>query len=583
MKKTKKALALALAAAMCTGVFTAMAADDEPVTSDWYKQESAGYVSSSSCSAEIDWTQPITRNVFALQFEGTVIKRLADDSVLMVLDECESKVSIERLAELGVYLGDEGGLRSRDTITREEAAVVINRIINLVAPDLEWIDLAAEITDAEDISDWAVEAVDRMVVNGYMTGDEDGNFMPKGMYTIEQAVAVSNRIYNDLADKLNLNEASLTPSPTATPQPYNDGTYVGYETHLNSLMPDDENYTFSPYSLKCALLLAANGASGDTRDEILAALNIDDLDAANEQMKETLERYAADETITIDIANAIWKNSTTAGDADFLESYTDTLAKFYNATAETVTSNNAVATVNDWCSENTGGKIPAILDANDSNFWYALTNAVYLDAEWQTSFKAERTHTAEFTERDGDKVETEFMTRTGYYNYAETDYMRMIELPYKTDGDNDISMYIIMDGDSSLLSFSTVFDTELKSTRVTLTMPKFTNEYTVPNLDELLKEIGINAAFNKDKADFSEMCEDAVENEVRIDTVKQKAYIAVDEQGTVAAAATAVGMVGTSALAEEPIEFNANSPFTYVIRDNTSGELLFVGEYAYVK
>lgn len=370
---------------------------------------------------------------------------------------------------------------------------------------------------------------------------------------------------------------------------YVDGE-ANFADKLNAQMPQDENYMFSPLSIKMALALAANGAEGETRDEILAACDIDDLDAFNQYSREMIDRYSQADILSLDIANSIWLNTDNT-DSKFAQSYKDTLAKYYGAEAAEVNNGNAVSTVNKWVSGKTREKIPGIID--DSNFAAALVNAVYFKAHWEDEFSEYATEKEDFTEADGKIAQVDMMRRTAYMNYYSDGQTQIAELPYRNyenqvdeNGritgqtgydDINVSMYVILGEDKNpeeLLNKA-----ELSRTYVALSMPKFKTEFDI-TLNGALKALGINRAFDSD-AQFGPMFDSG---DFKIDKALHKTYINVDEEGTEAAAVTAIMMSGSSIRdMPEPVELKLDRPFTYVIRDNISGEILFVGRFAYAE
>ncbi len=369
---------------------------------------------------------------------------------------------------------------------------------------------------------------------------------------------------------------------------------------LNSQMPKDKNYMFSPTSIKMALMLALNGADGETKTEIAEALgyevNIDEgITAYNEFAKELIFRYLQTENLRLNIANSIWINESKTKQ-DFSSEFKAQAAEHYNAEVKSVNDGNAVKEINSWVSDKTNGKISKIIDNND--FWATIINAIYFKGAWQNEFNERATEPDEFKNADGTKSKIDFMNRTGWMNssVAMPD-VQVLELPYKNrfevlseDGeylgsenfnDLDVSMYLMMT-DRSINpeeTLSELLRTEsFGSEFIKLSMPKFKIEYDT-SLNNMLKTMGIKAAFIDGQSDFKKMFNGG--NMFISDTI-HKTYIAVDEKGTEAAAITGIGMAG-SARPPEPIELKFNKPFYFLIRDNTSGETLFMGRYAYGK
>ena len=362
--------------------------------------------------------------------------------------------------------------------------------------------------------------------------------------------------------------------------------------------------------------MTANGADGATRSEILSALGISDLDKFNSDTKALMEKYNGDfdmdrytelseklmngeltdaeyeeyselmddynsgKSAQLNIANSIWLNGDYYPNSDvkFSNSFESTVKDFYGGESQIVNNQNAVKTINDWVSNKTNNKITSIVD--DPNFLAYLVNAVYFKAAWQNEFNEYATEKAVFNNYDGSTAETDFMNKTAYYGLYEDDSVKMISIPYK----GSASMFISID-DGGNIDYDSYFD-KLETGYVNLSLPKFKIEYE-NNIgksadDCMLKRLGINTAFNPSLADFGKMIENVPRGEnVYIDIVKHKTYISVDEQGTEAAAVTGVGAAGSS-LITEIVDFTVDKPFTFMIRDDESGDILFMGRYSKV-
>lgn len=362
---------------------------------------------------------------------------------------------------------------------------------------------------------------------------------------------------------------------------------AGFADNLMLMTEADGNRMLSPYSAKMCLALLANGAEGETRQQILSAIGIADLEEYNEEVKSLLARYDTySEVMALETANSLWLNQSSfvGKTAEFLPEYRAKMQDFYSAEVREVTNENSVEEVNKWTSEKTNGKIKEILDEEHRNFAAVLANAVYFKAAWKNSFSKNLTTEGDFTNADGSTAKVDFMHHTDSYDYYEADGIKAVKLDYSrlgsdekayvSDADYDFSMYFILsDGNVEIEKFLNTSD--FVSSKVRLTIPKFELEYDT-SLADILKALGMVNAF-EDYADFSAMLEDSV----KVDDVLQKTYIKIDEDGTEAAAVTAVLVKLTSAIIDErPIkDFTADKPFYFAIRDNTNGELLFVGRY----
>ncbi|MBN1766096.1 MAG: serpin family protein, partial [Sedimentisphaerales bacterium] len=206
-----------------------------------------------------------------------------------------------------------------------------------------------------------------------------------------------------------------------------------------------------------------------------------------------------------------------------------------------------------------------------------LTNAIYFKGDWASQFKEEDTKPAPFHITRQDQTQVDLMYQKGDFKYAEDDYKQILELPYKGE---ELSMFVILpkeiEGLNTIDKFLTprILDEwtrKMYPREIRLYLPKFkmTSEFT---LNQVLKEMGMPNAFSN-KADFSGM--DGTQG-LYITAVLHKAFVEVNEEGTEAAAATAVVM-GLKAMPARPPVFRADHPFIYLIRDNQTGSILFLG------
>jgi len=350
---------------------------------------------------------------------------------------------------------------------------------------------------------------------------------------------------------------------------------------------EDKNLFYSPFSISTALAMTYAGARGETaaqmadtlhlssdQDQVHPAFNWLDahlMDLGEEPVHEESSPFE------LAVANAIWGQTGFGFEVDFL----DTLALNYGAGLRTLDFSAAPdasrETINTWVAERTNDRIEDLIPKGviKSTTRLVLTNAIFFKASWLYAFDKDLTAPADFFLRDDSTVSAELMHQLSPLNYAQMDGFQAVELPY--DG-GDASMLILLPED--LEAFEQALNAELlrdtiaalEQKEVELTLPKF--EFTLDfGLSETLKAMGMTQAFDSG-ADFSGM---AVGPTLFISDVVHKAFVAVDEEGTEAAAATAV-VVGTdSAPAPELVEFRADRPFVFMIRANQTGSLLFVG------
>lgn len=395
-----------------------------------------------------------------------------------------------------------------------------------------------------------------------------------------------------------LPEERITTEPISVcpPLPEADAD-ASFADNLMHMTAESGNRMVSPYSAKMCLALLANGARGDTKQQILDAIDVADIDTYNAEVKELLARYASYAGImSLETANSLWLNQTSfGGKGKFLAEYQHAMQEYFSAEAREVTSDNSIEEVNAWVNEKTHEKIPDILSEEHRDFATALVNAVYFKAAWENAFNEHLTESGDFHNIDGTTGKLDFMQNTDHYGYYEKDGVKAVQIDYgRFDGEEtyiqdpnySFSMYIMLCDDNAAQLNVDAFlkDATFESRRVRVKIPKFEMEYSL-GLKELLMAIGIVDAFDAEKADLGAMFDlSACHGNLYVSDALQKTYIKIDENGTEAAAVTAILVKLTSAMKPvEPIEFTADKPFYFAIRDNTNGELLFVGRYETAK
>ncbi len=444
-----------------------------------------------------------------------------------------------------------------DPITREEAATILNRILNKLGIMKAYVDDAYGYQDEGEIAEWARGAVYHMYCARIMRGDTEGFFAPKSFITREQATATTVRIFDLIQKGYKYEETA-------------------FSWQMNAVMPADKNYMFSPLSIKLAFAMAANGADGVTRAEILKAIGVTDLDAFNLFTKDLIAEYSQNDKVNLNISNSIWLNTDyfKGLSVDFSQSFKDKITGFYNADSKTVTNADAVSEINKWVSEKTQERIRKVID--DPDFLAALVNTIYFKGEWQTQFDEKATAKDAFIDKNGAEHQIDFMNATQSYAYYGDETVTMVKLPYK---DGKTSMYLAM-SEKGAEDFEQYVG-KMQPARLALSLPKFKTEYSMELIDAL-GALGVKAAFSPDAADLKPMFTALPEN-AYISKVIHKTFIEVDENGTEAAAVTAVMVSTTSMPTDQPVPVKFDKPFTYFIRDDVSGEILFVGKYAFVE
>ena len=340
---------------------------------------------------------------------------------------------------------------------------------------------------------------------------------------------------------------------------------------------DGSNLFLSPLSVSLALSMTSNGANGQTLDAMKKTLDFegftqDEINSYNNKLITELPKL--DANTTLKFANSIWYKQ----GFDVLPAFLQTNTNSYNAKIQALDFSNpsAPTTINNWVSDQTNGKIPKIVDQISGNDIMFLINAIYFKSTWATKFDASNTSKMPFTLPDNSQVSTDFM-RSGEYkcNGYTDDNLTLLEMPYTY---NKYSMVILMPASGKSLNdaISTLdADTwkglmaKMTSSTVDLSVPKFKFSYSI-DLVNTLSDLGMGIAFTRE-ADFTKI---NAAGGLQITDVKHKAYVAVDESGTEAAAATSVTVTTSAVLSHQVI---VNRPFIFVIREMNTGLILFAG------
>ena len=487
--------------------------------------------------------------------------------------------------------GEKAVLRLDDLITRQEAAALLGRYL-----DYRYTALPAGCgtgsPDPYNIAEWAQNGVSKCWMYGVIDMSDESNVSyPDGTTSSALDFRPNDLVAGSEAAQWIANANALDMSAVAAPEK------PGFADALIRAVDAEGNWSLSPYSIRMCLAMLANGTKGETQRELLDALQIEDLEAFNQTVKEQLATYDGYARImSLETANSLWINqSWFDGAGEFLPDYAREMDEYFRAVVEEVTNADSVERVNAWADEKTHGKIPTILTEDNREFVTALINAVYFKAAWEKKFSPAHTEKADFTNADGTAGTVDMMHQTdvfGYYSTPGVEALRMDYRKYAVDnweGDNwkyfrdaDFSMYLIK-ADDELDVQNLLDNAEFTHSDVRVSIPRFKVEYGAP-LDEALQALGVRTAYEPEKADLTAML-DPSELPARqhfLDTVVHKTYVAVDEKGTEAAAVTAAMDGAGAALPSRPElvrTFTADEPFWFVIRDNANGEILFAGRY----
>ncbi|MDD2589261.1 MAG: serpin family protein [Fermentimonas sp.] len=342
----------------------------------------------------------------------------------------------------------------------------------------------------------------------------------------------------------------------------------------------DDNFMVSPLSLSMALAMTWNGADGETKQAMQKVLRLDGYsdEEVNEYYKKLREALLkTDPSTKLAIANSIWTNKNVVIDSDFIKVNQD----YFNSVVKSVdfADSKTVNELNQWAAENTNNLIDHVIDETDPMALMYLMNAIYFKGVWTSEFDAKNTTKKPFFYMNGKSKNVDMMHQKTDFNYTENQLLQMVELPY---GNQAFSMLVLLPKEGKMLADIisdlqkgdswTALASGLRESEVDLYLPKFKTEYS-KRLNDALINMGMGIAFDPSRADFSRMSD----HDAFISFVDQFTYISTDEVGTEAAAVTVVGIELTSYQPPRTVTFNANRPFIYIIQENSTGSILFMG------
>jgi serpin B len=348
------------------------------------------------------------------------------------------------------------------------------------------------------------------------------------------------------------------------------------------LQSQQGNLFLSPYSISTALAIAYAGAKDQTADQMAKTLNFPVDKRFHKTFGQIIKRLNAQGqkgVFELVVANALWGQK----DFKFLPDYLALVKTDYEGNLEQVDfktqTEDARKTINAWIENKTKDKIKELIKPGslDPLTRLVLTNAIYFKGKWAKQFKPESTQDAPFTLSGGEKSTVPMMNQKERFGYTENELLQVLEMPYI---DDDLSMVVLLprkiDGIKELekqLNADNLkgWMSALHKREVQVFFPRFkmTSEF---GLAQILSAMGMPDAFSG-KADFSGMTGN---RDLFISAVIHKAYVDVNEEGTEAAAATGVVMRLTSVEPPPPV-FRADHPFIFLIRDNHTGSILFLG------
>lgn len=364
---------------------------------------------------------------------------------------------------------------------------------------------------------------------------------------------------------------------------HNFATGLFHEVYKNE--KNSENFCISPMSASWALAMAANGAGKATAKEIYATLGFTDMDAdsINVYLQKCINRLSTldPERVKVEVANSVWISDKIKIEKEFLKKNKG----YYDAEVKNVAFDAAtVKVINDWCSQKTAGKINEIVKELSPMTRMMLINALYFNGRWGKTFSKNRTTAETFTKENGEKITVQMMHQTFDTKYYEDETVQMVAKPF---GRGVFSMYFILprDGvgmDNAAAALSENFAqwcSNSEKYEVNLALPRFKADYGT-SLKQTLQAMGMSNAFTPGMADFSEI---STSEDIYIGNVMQKTFVKVDEEGAEAAAVTSVMLEATAAGPPVIKNMKIDRPFFYAIRENSSGNILFIGKNGHPK
>ena len=343
----------------------------------------------------------------------------------------------------------------------------------------------------------------------------------------------------------------------------------------------------SPLSVTYLMSMLANGADGETQQQILATLGWagegiqqPSLQDINDYSRMLIEKTARlDKAVTVEIANYVAVNKEFKLNSKFQKS----VERDYKAGVESLnfTSPSTLKRINDWCNDRTHGMIPSIINELDPDAVSYLMNAIYFNGTWKDKFGKEETKQEMFRGYTRDIQYVDMMHRHGEYFYADGDGYSAVSIPY---GNGAFRMTVILPSEGSFLrdvmasmdggKFQAL-QRSMEKCNVDLKIPRFTTEVDLP-LNDIISALGAPLIFSS-QADFSQFAR----GDFYVSKMFQKAKIEVSEEGTKAAAVTAAIMMMSAVRPEKKrnVVFHADSPFAYIISENSTGSIYFMGQY----
>ena len=346
-----------------------------------------------------------------------------------------------------------------------------------------------------------------------------------------------------------------------------------------SYATSEGNYLISPYSIYVALSMLRDGGNNNTSKEVSELIGTDKAQLLNNE--------------SVHIANAIFLKDEYKDAVE--NSYVDGLKNNYKAQL-LIDKFDTPAVINNWVDKETSGMIKKVMDDIDKDFVLGLANAIAIDVKWEQQFMCGVTRSQEFTKKDGSKKNVEMMHNTYEYgaNYIESDKAKGIIIPYKEETNLE---YIAIKPNDNLNDYINNFSMDElskleenkksagNSLHINLALPRYTYDFELKSFMKNLQSMGINDAFSKYDADFTNIITRANMDKYNmanlyVNQAIHKSHIELNEAGTKAAAVTFFGFAKATAVQEphyDTINIEFDKSFMYIIRDKNTKEILFIG------
>jgi len=406
-----------------------------------------------------------------------------------------------------------------------------------------------------------------------------GNAGPQKLQTLEEKIDEITQSHTLVG---NPKPEQSEPEPTSVAEVANLNNVFGFEMFANLAQGKQENAFFSPYSISSAFSILYEGARGTTQDEIHSVFHfVRDDQARRDYAHQTIsDLNKPAQNYILSTANALWIQDK----FPILDEYKDVTETYYLAKTENLDfvtrSEESRKTINSWVEEKTNDKIKNLLPEGSINDLTraVITNAVYFLGNWTVQFDETLTREDDFKISEQETAKVPMMNVEQNFNYGSTDDLQILQMSYKGE---DLSMLVLLPKENDLQSLEKKLSVEnlnqwksnLMKKQVNVYMPKFKLETTY-SLNDDLATMGMPSVFDPESADLSGI---DGQKDLYVTGVFHKAFVAVDEKGTEAAAATGI-VSGVTSIQPPPEIFRADHPFIFLIQDDRTGLILFMGK-----